>query len=140
PEPPPAAGAYAAVQISGDLLAVSGQFPLSNGQAAYAGRIGADLTIEQGRAAAQLAALNVLAQIDAALGGLDRLAGLARMDGYLLPAPDFMEHARVLDGASELFNAVLADRGRHARAVFGVATLPRNMPIELVVLAKMGKA
>ena len=137
PKPPAVAGAYVAARIAGSLLAISGQFPLRDGQPAFVGRIGAELSLEQGYAAARLAALNVLAQIDAALGGFDRLRGLIRVDGRLLTSADFGAHPHVLDGASELFNAVLEERGRHARAVFGVASLPRNMPVVLDVLAEV---
>jgi enamine deaminase RidA (YjgF/YER057c/UK114 family) len=122
PEPPAVGGAYVPTRIAGSLLAIAGQFPLRDGRPQYAGRIGAELTIEQGYAAARLAALNVLAHIHAALGGFERLRGLIRVDGHLLTAPDFSAHPRVLNGASELFNAVLGERGRHARTVFGQAS------------------
>lgn len=135
PPPPAVGGAYVPARIAGSLLYISGQFPIRDGRAAFVGRIGAELTLDDGRAAARLAALNVLAQIDAALGGFERLRGLVRLDGHLLTAPGFTDHPRVLDGASELLNAVLAERGRHARTIFGPATLPWNMPVELVVVA-----
>ena len=137
PKPPAVRGAYAATRNAGSLLAISGQFPLRDGTPEFVGRIGAELSLEQGYAAARLAALNVLAQIHAALGGFDRLRGLIRVDGHLLTSSDFTAHPCVLDGASELFNAVLAARGRHARTVFGVATLPGNMPVSLLVLAEV---
>jgi enamine deaminase RidA (YjgF/YER057c/UK114 family) len=89
--------------------------------------------VAQGREAARLAGLNVLAQLKHLLDDFDRLAGLVRMDGFVASAPDFTQHAAVLDGASDLFAAVLGERGAHTRSAVGVASLPLGMPVELVV-------
>jgi enamine deaminase RidA (YjgF/YER057c/UK114 family) len=99
--------------------------------------LGAELDVAAGYQAARLCALNVLAQIQRSVTSLDMIVGLTRVEGYLQSIPSFQEHAKVLDGASDLFHEVLAERGSHARAVFGVNSLPANAPIELVVTARI---
>jgi enamine deaminase RidA (YjgF/YER057c/UK114 family) len=135
PPAPKPAGNYAPFARAGSLLFVSAQLPIENGAARYTGRVGAELTEEEGYAAARLAALNVLAQIKAALGSLDRLDQLVRMEGHVASAPDWDNAPKVLVGASDLFTAVLGERGRHTRAAFTPAQLPLNYAIELVVVA-----
>ena len=135
PEAPRALGSYRPAVLAGGLLFISGQLPMSNGKLAYIGRVGAELSEADGRAAAQLAALNVLAQIHAALGGFDRLLTLLRVEGHVSSAPGYFDQPRVIDAASELFSEVLGDKGAHTRAAFAPPALPRNAAIELVVTA-----
>lgn len=135
PEAPRALGSYRPAVLAGGLLFISGQLPISNGKLAYIGRVGAELSEADGRAAAQLAALNVLAQIHAALGGFDRLLTLLRVEGHVSSAPGYFDQPRVIDAASELFSEVLGDKGAHTRAAFAPPALPRNAAIELVVTA-----
>ena len=135
PEAPRALGSYRPAVLAGGLLFISGQLPMSNGKLAYIGRVGAELSEADGRAAAQLAALNVLAQIHAALGGFDRLLTLLRVEGHVSSAPGYFDQPRVIDAASELFSEVLGDKGAHSRAAFAPPALPRNAAIELVVIA-----
>ena len=132
PVPPAPAGAYQPVVIRNGIGFVSGQFPLVDGLLAYRGRVGAELSEESGRHAAELAALNALAQIKACLGGFDELGGLLRLDGYVASAPGFLAQPRILDAASELLVKVLgAEQGRHARTAFSVEQLPLGSPVEL---------
>jgi enamine deaminase RidA (YjgF/YER057c/UK114 family) len=135
PAAPKPAGNYSAAVRAGNLLFVSAQLPIENGAPRYTGRVGAELSEEDGYAAARLAALNVLAQIRSALGSLDRLEHLVRVEGHVASAPGWNNAPRVLDGASDLFAAVLGDRGRHARSAFTPAQLPLDYTVELVVLA-----
>jgi enamine deaminase RidA (YjgF/YER057c/UK114 family) len=135
PSPPKPAGNYSASVRVGDLLFISGQFPIENGQGKYVGLIGAELSEDEGYAAARLAALNVLAQIHAALGGLDALEHLVRVEGHIASAPGWNNAPKVLDGASDLFVSVLGERGRHARTAFTPSSLPLKLAIELVVIA-----
>jgi enamine deaminase RidA (YjgF/YER057c/UK114 family) len=135
PSPSRPAGNYVAFVETGNLLFISGQFPIENGTPRYTGRVGAELTEEQGYAAARLAGLNVLAQIKTALGGFERLAHLVRVEGHVASAPGWNNQPRVLDGASDLFAAVLGERGRHARTAFAPERLPWDLTIELVVIA-----
>jgi enamine deaminase RidA (YjgF/YER057c/UK114 family) len=137
PDPPHPAGAYSPTQRAGNLLFISGQFPISGSELRYVGRLGEDLDAEQGFKAARLAALNVLSQIRCALGGFDPLVRIVRLDGHLHAAPGFTGHARVLDGASQLFHEVLADRAGHARTVYGQAAMPLDLALELAVIAEV---
>lgn len=136
PQPPNPVGSYVAAREESGWVYVSGQFPLLDGAALFKGDVGGALTIEQGREAAHLAALNVLAQLRRALGTFDRLAGLVRLEGHVACAPGFTDVPVVLDAASALFRMVLGDRGEHARTAFCHAALPLDMPVELVVVAK----
>ncbi len=135
PAPPRPGGAYSPAVLAGNLLFLSGQFPIEHGVPRFTGQVGATLTVAQGREAAQLAALNVLAQIRAALGGFDRLLHLARVEGHVASAPGWNQAPRVLDAASELFTTVLGARGVHARTAFTPSRLPLDLAVELVVTA-----
>lgn len=135
PSAPKPAGNYSAAVRSGNLLFLSGQFPIENGKPRYSGRVGAELSEADGYAAARLAALNVLAQIRAALGSFDRLEQLVRVEGHVASAPGWNNAPTVLDGASDLFAQVLGERGRHARTAFTPSQLPLNLAVELVVTA-----
>lgn len=135
PDPPRPAGNYEPWVICDRWLYISAQVPIQNGQRRYTGRVGAELSVEEGRAAARLTALNVLAQIRDALGGFDRLERLVRVEGHVASASGGPNTPHVLDAASDLLVAVLGDRGRHARTAFTPDYLPYNLTIELVVTA-----
>ena len=134
PEPPAPAGSYRPVVCRGTLGFVSGQFPFTHGRLSHAGRVGAELTPEQGRECAAIAAANGLAQIRAALGGWARFGGLLRVEGHVASAPGFLEQPLVLDGASEFFVRALGpELGAHARTAFHATRLPIDAPVELAV-------
>jgi enamine deaminase RidA (YjgF/YER057c/UK114 family) len=137
PPAPQPLGAYRAVVQSGALLFLSGQLPIRDGAVVQRGAVGAALTVEQGRAAAELCALNALAQIARFLGGFERLKQIVRVDGYVASAPGNFDQPKVLDGASDLFARVLADRAGHARTAFAVPQLPANAAVELAVIAEV---
>src|SRR5262245_11132784 len=139
PEPPLPRGNYMAAVQHDSLLFISGQFPLIDGQLAYRGKLGRDLDVAEGYQAARLCAMNALAHIQKFLISLDSIIGIARLEGYLQTIAGFQEHAKVLDGASDLFNRVLCERGAHTRAVFGVGSLPLDAPVEIVVTARIKK-
>ncbi|WP_310391806.1 Atu1372/SO_1960 family protein [Hymenobacter sp.] len=131
PEPPVPAGAYEAVRMLGGVAYVAVQFPLVAGRAAFQGRIGDELTTAQGKDAARLCALNVLAQVEKHVG-LDQVLGLNRIEAQLVTTEGWDDFAAVLDGASELFLEALGPEvGRHARALGGAARLPLSMPVSL---------
>jgi enamine deaminase RidA (YjgF/YER057c/UK114 family) len=117
--------------LAGNLLFISGQISRGPDGAVTTGRLGADLTVDQGRAAARLAALNVLAQVKAAVGDLDRIAQVVRLTGFVAAAPDFTDHPQVVNGASDLMVEVLGDKGRHTRAAVGVSGLPMGCAVEV---------
>jgi enamine deaminase RidA (YjgF/YER057c/UK114 family) len=135
--PPEPIGNYEAAVISGNMLYISGQLPLSDGKLVYQGRVGSELTVSEGYRAAELAAVNVLAQVKKKLGTFDRLVKIVRVDGHISSSDDFIEQPKVLDGASNLFKKVLGDKSGHARTVFGHPRLPKNAAIELVVIAEI---
>lgn len=140
PAPPKPLGNYTAVSQAGDLLFISGQLPLRDGKVVWQGQVGRELTVEQGRQAAQLAALNVLAQIHAHLDGFARLDHIVRVEGYVTSAPGMIEQPAVIDGASDLFADVLGDKAGHARAVYAQAQQPANAAVVLVVIAQIRPA
>lgn len=138
---PPAPGAVAAYEPwvrTGTLVFTSGQLPWRDGVMAFAGRLGAELTVEQGYQAARQCALNALAQLQAAAGGdLDRVRCLVRVEGYVHCAAGFRGHPQVLNGASDLFNAVFGPRGAHARLAIGVADMPLDAAVQITVVAEL---
>jgi enamine deaminase RidA (YjgF/YER057c/UK114 family) len=129
----PRAGLYEGWVLAGDLLFLSGQ-----GADGWTGRVGEDLTLEQGQAAARDCALNLLAQTRDALGSLDQVARVVKVTGFVACPPGFAGIPAVVDGASALLVEVLGDRGRHARSAVGVAALPLGfaVEVELVVEAR----
>ncbi|AXI03905.1 RidA family protein [Aquirhabdus parva] len=137
PNPPTPLGNYTAVSQAGDLLFISGQLPIQDGKIAYTGRVGEQVTVEDGKLAAELAALNVLAQICKYLGGFERLHHIVRIEGHVSSADGFYSQPAVLDGASDLFAAVLGDKAGHARSAFSHSQLPGNATVELVVIAQI---
>ena len=117
--------------LAGNLLFISGQISRAADGTVTKGRLGADLTVDQGRAAARLSALNVLAQAKAAVGALDRIAQVVRLTGFVNAVPEFADHPQVVNGASDLMVEVLGDKGRHARAAVGVSSLPMGCAVEV---------
>lgn len=122
---------YVPCCLAGNLLFISGQISRAADGTVTKGRLGADLTVDQGRAAARLSALNVLAQAKAAVGALDRIAQVVRLTGFVNAAPDFADHPQVVNGASDLMVEVLGDKGRHTRAAVGVSSLPMGCAVEV---------
>lgn len=137
PNPPQPLGSYTAVSQAGDLLFISGQLPLQDGKVVWQGALGRELTLEQGKQAAQLAALNVLAQIHAHLGGFERLDHIVRLEGHVTSAPGWLQQPAVLDGASDLFAEVLGEKAGHARAAYSQVQQPANAAVILVVIAQI---
>jgi gamma-glutamyl-gamma-aminobutyrate hydrolase PuuD/enamine deaminase RidA (YjgF/YER057c/UK114 family) len=132
PEPP---GAFVGAVRHGSTVTVSGQVPLRDGGLVATGTVGAGVSEDQARDCARQAALNALAQLDRAAGGLDRVRGFVRLAGYVAAAPGFTRHGNVVDAASELLRALFPDRWRHARVAVGVASLPRGAPVEVELSA-----
>jgi enamine deaminase RidA (YjgF/YER057c/UK114 family) len=122
---------YVPSLLAGNLLFISGQISKAADGSVTKGRLGADLTVDQGRAAARLSALNVLAQAKAAVGDLDRISQVVRLTGFVNAAPEFVDHAQVVNGASDLMVDVLGDKGRHTRAAVGVSSLPLGCAVEV---------
>ena len=118
--------------IAGNILYVSGQVPQWNGEITFIGKVGREFDIEEGRKAARLCALNVIAHAKKALNGnLDRVLKVAKIKGYVNTTPDLIEVAEVVNGASELFVDVFGEGGCHARTVAGVNVMPFDVAIEV---------
>jgi enamine deaminase RidA (YjgF/YER057c/UK114 family) len=117
---------------TGNLLNVSGQICLDGeGKLAAKGRLGDSVSIEDGQKAARACAINLLAQVKAALGDLDRVVRVVRLGGFINSAPGFTEGPKVMNGASDLMVAVFGDNGKHARSTVGVAALPADAAVEV---------
>ena len=127
---PPIASYVPFLHMNGQLL-ISGQLPMKDGAIAIKGQLGGNVAIEDGQTAARLCALNILAQAKLALGDLDRIAQLLRLNGFVCAAPEFGDHPKVINGASDLFVEVLGDKGRHTRIAVGCASLPLNAAVEI---------
>jgi enamine deaminase RidA (YjgF/YER057c/UK114 family) len=137
PDPPAPRGNYTRGTIAGELLFLSGQLPIREGRIVYTGRVGAELSVEDGRDAAALAALNVLAQLKAVLGDLDRVREIVRLEGHVASAPGFVDQPQVLDAASDFFARALPGRSGHARTAFAHPQLPLDAAVELVVIVAL---
>ncbi|GAA1314471.1 RidA family protein [Leucobacter albus] len=133
---------YLPYRFEGDRLYISGQVAFSNGEFPLRGRVGSDLTLEQGQQAARICALNVLAHAAEALGSLDRVKAIVKMTAFVSTADDFFSHHLVADGASRAFVEVLGTAGEHSRSAVGVPRLPMNSPVEVeaVLLTDGGQA
>ena len=129
PLPPEPIGNYLPASRSGNIMWMAG---VGSGRAdgsRISGKLGADLTVEQGYEAAQWCALNLLARMKMELGDLDRVTGILKVVGMVNSSPDFEEQAKVVDGASDLFVGLFGDAGRHSRSAPGMAVLPRNTAV-----------
>ena len=132
PTPPAPVASYVPYVVSGKQVFISGQVTMDNGALKYVGQVGKDVTLDDGKAAARLCAINVLAQAKAACGGdLDRIARCVKVTVFVNAVPGFTQHPEVANGASDLFVEVLGDAGRHARAAVGAGSLPRNVATEV---------
>jgi len=131
PEPPSARANYVSHMATGNLIFVSGQLS-ELGKEHYKGKLGADLSIENGYRAARLCAINLLPHLKIACGGeLDRVTRVVEVGGFVNSAPDFYDHPKVLNGASDFFLEVFGDIGRHTRFAVGVAAIPFNFAVEV---------
>src|SRR3984957_13833073 len=138
PRPPTPLGAYVEAVQSGNLLFLSGTLPVEGGVPKFLGRIGDELSLEEGRRATRLAALNALALAKEHLGSLDRVTRVIRLGVSLVTTPEFREHPKVADAASELFVSVFGADHRSTRLVFGMASLPVGVCVVLESIFEVG--
>lgn len=130
PEPAAPVAAYVPVVVAGGLAHVSGQLPFVNGKL-VTGRLGEDVSLEDGVTAAQACGLMILAQLKAALGSLDRVERVVKLGAFVNSSGDFTDQPRVANGASELMAAVFGEAGKHARSAVGVPVLPLGAAVEV---------
>lgn len=137
----PAAAAPAANYVpyatTGNLLFTAGQLPFKEGKLVATGLLGRDLDVAAGKEAAKYCAVNVLAQAKAALGDLEKVKQIVKITVFVASTTDFVEQHLVANGASDLLVAALGDKGKHARAAVGMASLPLNAPVEVEAILEI---
>ena len=132
PKPGAAAGTYVPYVQTGNLVFISGQVPLGPKGLEFQGKLGRDISLEQGQAAARLCALNLLAQLKAACNGdLDRVKRCVKLGGFVNATPEFDQHPAIINGASDLLVEIFGEAGRHARFAVAAPSLPFNVAVEI---------
>ena len=137
PDPPKPVANYVPVVRVGDLLFLSGVLPSRDGQLVMIGKLGQNLSIEQGMEASCIAVLNGLSIIQSEAGSLDRVKRIVKMVGHIASAPGFTDQPQVLNGASDLLVSLFGEAGRHARVAVGAAELPRQAPVEIELIVQL---
>lgn len=130
------AGAYLPAVISGNLVFTAGQIPLIDGKLMATGKVGAELTADEGKAIAARCCLNAIAAVESVIGDLDRVKRVVKVVGFVSSTPDFTAQPSVLNGASELLEQIFGEAGRHARSAVGVASLPLDAPVEVELIVE----
>lgn len=136
PEAPQPIAAYVPVIRTGDLLFTSGTGPIVGGKPSVTGKVGSDLTVEEGYQAARQTVLNLLAVVKRELGSLDRVDRIVKVLGFVASAPGFNRQPEVINGASHLLEQIFGERGRHARSAVGTSELPLNIPVEIEMVVR----
>jgi enamine deaminase RidA (YjgF/YER057c/UK114 family) len=136
PEVAAPAGSYLPAMISGNLVFTAGQIPLIEGKLMATGKLGAEITAEQGAEIAQRCALNALAAVKSVLGDLDRVKQVVKVVGFVSSVPGFSSQPAVINGASEFLQQVFGDAGKHARSAVGVSVLPLDAPVEIELIVE----
>lgn len=131
PSPAAPAANYVPYTIAGNILTISGQIPMGPDGVEFVGKLGADADMETGQAAARLCAINILAQAKAALGSLDRIKQVMKIQCFINATDDFTQHPMVANGASDFLAEVLGDAGKHSRAAVGMSSLPFGVAVEI---------
>jgi len=132
PKPSTPGANYVPYVRSGDLVFLTGQLPQWNGERKYIGKVGREFSVDEGKKAARMCALNLIAHLRVALDGdLDKVVRCVRITGFVNSAPDFYAHPQVINGASDVLVDVFGDAGRHARLSVGVAALPYDQAVEV---------
>jgi enamine deaminase RidA (YjgF/YER057c/UK114 family) len=137
PAPPKPVATYIPAVQAGELLFLSGVIPFRDGRLAFEGKLGRELTVEQGHEAARMALLNALAIVRQELGTLDRVRKIVRMTGHVASSEGFIQHPAVINGASDLLVGIFGEAGKHARVALGAAELPLNAPVELELIVQV---
>lgn len=130
------AGAYVPFAVTGNLVFTAGQLPFTDGALPATGKLGAQISPEDGKAYARTAALNALAAVQDAIGSLDRVTRIVKLVGFVASSPDFNGQPGVINGASEVLGEIFGDLGTHARSAVGVAVLPLDSPVEVELIVE----
>jgi len=137
PKPPKPVANYVPAVGVGNLLFISGHGPYNDGKTIVSGKLGKEMTVEQGYQAARNVALNCLASIQAAVGDLDRIKRVVKLLGMVNCTEDFKDQPKVINGASDLLVEVLGDAGKHARSAVGMQSLPNGIPVEIEMILEV---
>jgi len=137
PAPSAPVAAYVPTVRTGNLVFVAGQVPRERGEMKYRGRVGRDLKVEEGQAAARLCLLNALAALKADVGDLDKVRRVVKLGGFVASADGFGDQPKVIDGASTLLIELFGERGQHARAAVGVNELPLGAAVEIDLIVEV---
>jgi len=130
PIPPNPAGSYVPIVKSGNLMYVSGQIPIIDGKVAFTGKV-SDENIEIAKESARICAINILAQIKKEIGDLQKISKIVRLNGFVNSIPEFTQHPKVINAASDLFYEIFGENGKHSRIAVGVSSLPLNAMTEI---------
>jgi enamine deaminase RidA (YjgF/YER057c/UK114 family) len=130
PNPPTPAGSYVPAIKTGNLLFISGQIPMEDGKVIFTGKV-TNENIETAKKSAKMCAINLLAQMKRELGSLDKVTKIVRISGFINSDPEFYEHPKIINAASDLFFEIFGDKGKHSRIAVGVACLPLNAMTEI---------
>ena len=137
PSVPEPIATYEMLTKAGDMLYLSGAGPVVNGLPIYRGKLGGEVTLEEGRNAARIAALFQISLLKSYLSDLDRVAAIVKVLGFVASVPSFYEQPQVVNGASSLLVEVFGERGKHARSAVGVPCLPMNIPVEIEMIVQI---
>ena len=130
PDPPTPAGSYVPAVKTGNLLYISGQIPILEGKVEYTGKV-SDENLETAQKSAKLCAINILSQLKRELGDLEKVSKIVRISGFVNSNPEFFQHPKVINAASDLLFEIFGDKGKHSRIAVGVASLPLNSMTEI---------
>jgi enamine deaminase RidA (YjgF/YER057c/UK114 family) len=136
PVPPSPAGSYIPVVKSGNLLYVSGQIPMEDGKVVFTGKV-SDENIETAQKSARMCAINILAQLKKEIGNLERISKIVRLSGFVNSGPEFTQHPKVINAASDLFYEIFGENGKHSRIAVGVSSLPLNSMTEIDAIVEI---
>ena len=136
PTPPTPAGSYVAVVKTGNLLFISGQIPMADGKLLYTGKV-SDENLETAQKSAKMCAINILAQIKRELGDFEKVSRIVRLSGFVNSDPEFSQHPKVINAASDLFFEIFGEKGIHSRIAVGVANLPLNSMTEIDAIVEV---
>jgi enamine deaminase RidA (YjgF/YER057c/UK114 family) len=137
PEAPAPLANYVGAVVSGNHVHLSGAGPRGDAGYMHPGKLGQEVTTEQGAEAARICGINLLANLRAVIGDLDRVVRIVKVNGMVNCVPDFAELPQVLNGCSDFLVEVFGDKGKHARAVIGVAQMPLSFPVEIEMLVEV---
>lgn len=136
PIPPTPAGSYIPIVKTGNLLYVSGQIPLEDGKVVFTGKV-SDANIETAQKSARICAINILAQLKKELGDLEKISRFVRVSGFVNSVPEFTQHPKVINAASDLLYEIFGDHGKHTRIAVGVSSLPLNAMTEIDAIVEI---